>query len=87
VTQRELIAWNALGLIDLLHVIMLAAIHLRPFFLAQPDLPTLNLLPLVGVPVFIALHVLTLWGLFARRSAPTGRRPHTGLEISAKGLK
>jgi hypothetical protein len=87
VTQRELIAWNALGLIDLLHVITLAAIHLRPFFLAQPDLPALNLLPLVGVPVFIALHVLTLWGLFARRSARTGPGRQMALEISAKGLK
>lgn len=68
VKQTELVAWNALGVIDLLHVLVLAAIHLRPFFILHSDVPTLNLLPLVGVPLFIALHVFSLWGLLSSRS-------------------
>jgi hypothetical protein len=67
VSEREVLAWNAIGLADLMHVLALGAVNLRPFYLANPDVAPLNLLPLVGVPVFIALHVLTLWGLTARR--------------------
>jgi hypothetical protein len=65
--ERELVAWNLVGVADLLHVLVLGAINLRPFFLGHPDIvPPLNLLPLVGVPLFIALHVMTLWGLMRR---------------------
>jgi hypothetical protein len=60
---KELTAWNGLGLLDLLHVLALAAVNLRPFYLDNPDLPPANLLPLVGVPMFIALHVMTLWAI------------------------
>jgi hypothetical protein len=67
VTQKELLAWNILGLLDLLHVLAVGAINLRPFYLASPEIPGLNLLPLVGVPVFIALHAMTLFGMIARR--------------------
>ena len=67
VTEREILAWNGIGLLDLAHVLALGAVNLRGFYLADPGISPLNLLPLVGVPVFIALHVLTLWGLWARR--------------------
>jgi hypothetical protein len=68
VSAREFAAWNAVGLADLLHVLVLGAINLRPFFLSHPDIvPPLNLLPLVGVPMFIALHVHVLWGLRSQR--------------------
>lgn len=58
------------GAADPTQALVLGAMHLHPFFLANPDLPALNLLPLAGVPVYLAIHVLTLWGLWARsRSA------------------
>ena len=63
----EHVLWNLFGLADLLHVLALAVIHLRPFLLAHPELPPLNLLPLVGVPLFIALHTMTLWAIATRR--------------------
>jgi hypothetical protein len=71
VGDRELIAWNIIGLMDLLHVLALGAIHLRPFFLSHPDVvPPLNLLPLVGVPLFVALHIHSLSGLVRRGGQP-----------------
>lgn len=66
VSDRHLLAWNIAGLIDLLHVIPLAVIILRPFVIANPDAPTLNLLPLAGVPLFIALHIVTIRNLAFR---------------------
>jgi hypothetical protein len=69
VTDRHLLAWNIFGLIDLLHVIALAVFVLRPYFLANPNAAVLNLLPLVGVPLFIALHVITIRNLTAGRRA------------------
>lgn len=75
VSRREILAWNVAGLVDLLHVLVLGALHLRPFFLMHPEAPTLNLLPLAGVPLLIAFHVVTLFtlaqgrGLFFWRSA------------------
>lgn len=77
-TVGEHTLWNLFGLADLLHVLALAVIHLRPFLLAHPELPPLNLLPLVGVPLFIALHVMNLWAIARRRtirSAPTASNP------------
>jgi hypothetical protein len=68
VTTTELTLWNLFGLADLLHVLAIGAVTLRPFYLGNPDIPTLNLLPLVGVPLFIALHVLSLWALAQRRT-------------------
>ncbi|MCM0019533.1 MAG: hypothetical protein NBV67_06035, partial [Tagaea sp.] len=68
VSTRHLAIWNVAGMIDLAHALALGAVHLRPFFLANADVPPLNLLPLAGVPVFLAVHVMTLWGLWARRA-------------------
>ncbi|MGL5363157.1 MAG: hypothetical protein ACRDBH_09765 [Bosea sp. (in: a-proteobacteria)] len=70
VSQREVVAWNIFGLADLAHVLVLGAINLRPFYLANPDVSPLNLLPMAGVPVFLALHIMTLWGLAAQRRQP-----------------
>jgi hypothetical protein len=69
VTEREIFLWNAVGLVDLSHVLALGALNLRGFYLAYPIISPLNLLPLVGVPLFLALHVLALWGLWSRRAA------------------
>ena len=66
VSDRHLLVWNVAGLIDLLHVIPLAVIVLRPFIIANPDAATLNLLPLVGVPLFIALHIITIKNLVSK---------------------
>jgi hypothetical protein len=71
VSRNELVAWNAVGLADLLHVLVLGAINLGPFYLANPAVPLLNLLPLAGVPAFIGLHILTLTGLLSQKSAKT----------------
>jgi hypothetical protein len=70
VSTREVSAWNIAGVMDFAHVLMLGAINLRPFYLANPEVPPLNMLPLVGVPMFFAMHILALWGL-TRRSAPS----------------
>jgi hypothetical protein len=69
VRPSEITAWNVVGLMDLARVLVLGAINLRAFYLANPDIAPLNLLPLVGVPVFLALHGMTLWGIAARRKA------------------
>ena len=66
ISTRHLVAWNAVGALDLMQVLALGALHLRGFFLANPDIPALNLLPLAGVPIFLAIHLLTLWGVWAR---------------------
>jgi hypothetical protein len=68
-TSAEFAAWNVVGLVDLVHVLALGAVNLAPFYLANLGLTPLNMLPLAGVPVFLALHILTLWGLAARRKA------------------
>jgi hypothetical protein len=68
VSEREILAWNLVGLVDLMHVLVLGAANLRGFYLADPGISPLNLLPMVGVPVFIALHVFMLWGFWARRA-------------------
>jgi hypothetical protein len=67
VSNRALLAWNIIGLVDLVHVLVVGAIYLEPFFSANPAIPIFGLLPTVGVPMFIALHVVALRGL--RRGA------------------
>ncbi|MGL5446229.1 MAG: hypothetical protein ACRDBL_02850 [Rhabdaerophilum sp.] len=69
VSQGHLVAWNIVGLVDLAHALILGALHLRGFFIANPAVPPLNLLPLAGVPVYLVLHLQTLWGLWAQRRA------------------
>ena len=60
VTHRQFVFWNLIGLVDLSHVLLLGAITLIPFFNANPELPFVNLLPLVGVPLLLSLHILGL---------------------------
>jgi hypothetical protein len=60
VDRRAFMVWNLLGLADLSHVLILGAITLVPFFVANPDLPFVNLLPMAGVPLLFSLHVLGL---------------------------
>jgi hypothetical protein len=62
VSRGELIAWNGVGLFDLLHVLALGALFLPKFYSTHPDVPPLNLLPLVGVPLLLVLHIMTLLG-------------------------
>jgi hypothetical protein len=75
VTEREVMAWNVVGLLDLSHVLVLGALNLRGFYLADTSISPLNLLPIVGVPVFLALHVMTLWALLQRRNAVKSTLP------------
>lgn len=49
--------FNILGLLDLLNVMRLALVELVPFLMDRADLPQFPLLPLFGVPVFLALHL------------------------------
>jgi len=60
VSRRLFLIWNVVGMIDLIHVLVLGAITLIPFFAAKPDLPLTNLLPLTGVPLLLSLHFLGL---------------------------
>jgi hypothetical protein len=71
VSNGHLMAWNIFGLMDLLHVLPLAILVLRPFILSNANAPTLNLLPLVGVPVFIAMHIVSL-GILVQRAPSHG---------------
>jgi hypothetical protein len=79
VSDRAWLTWNVIGLADLIHVLALAAIYVRPFFEANPTLPALNLVPLIIVPVFIALHVGALRQALGRlqntASANSSRSP------------
>jgi hypothetical protein len=67
VSDRAWVGWNLLGLLDLLHVVALAALTVPPFVAANPTLPVLNLVPLLVVPSFIALHVGALRHSFRRQ--------------------
>jgi hypothetical protein len=62
ISRGELIAWNGFGLLDLLHVLALGALFLPSFYQNHPEVPPLNLLPLVGVPLLLVLHIMTLLG-------------------------
>lgn len=57
--------WNLAGLLDLLNVMRLAVTVLVPWLTANPALPEFPLLPLFGVPLFIALH-LHIWRAWQR---------------------
>jgi hypothetical protein len=70
VSKREVAAWNIIGLLDLLHVLVLGALNLGAFYLSSPAIPPLNLLPLVGVPLLLTLHIMTLIGMYQLRKAP-----------------
>jgi hypothetical protein len=48
---------------------MLGATFCGGFYQAHPDVTRLNLLPLALVPLFVTVHVVTLWRL-TRRSQP-----------------
>jgi hypothetical protein len=60
VDRRAFTVWNLIGLADLSHVLILGAITLVPFFVANPGLPFVNLLPMAGVPLLFSLHILGL---------------------------
>jgi hypothetical protein len=65
-SRNMLLAWNAFGLADLVFAIGRGAFSLLPFYAANPGVAPQNLLPLVGVPLFIALHIWMIWGLLNR---------------------
>jgi hypothetical protein len=69
-SRTVLFAWNALGLADLVLAIARGALSLLPFYAANPTVAPQNLLPLVGVPLFIALHIWMIWGLLNRANEP-----------------
>jgi hypothetical protein len=66
ISTREVIAWNMVGLLDLAHVLVLGALYLRGFYLTHSDVAPLNLLPLVGVPLLLVIHIQTLLGHFQK---------------------
>jgi hypothetical protein len=67
VSRREVTLWNVTGLLDLIHVLALGALYLPPFYTNQPNIAPLNLLPLVGVPMLLVLHIMTLAGQSRQR--------------------
>lgn len=60
VSKRELILWSLIGLADLLHVLPRAFLTLPPFYTENPDVFRPVMLPLLGVPMLIALHIILL---------------------------
>jgi hypothetical protein len=68
VTKRELTAWNIFGLVDLIHVAIIAPLTLFPFFRAFPQYPLITLLPLLLVPSAIILHIHSFRTLYYRRA-------------------
>lgn len=62
VSRGEMMLWNGAGLMDLVHVLALGALYLPTFYRLNPEMAPLNLLPLVGVPLLLVTHVLTLVG-------------------------
>ena len=74
VTLREITLWNGVGFADLVHVLALGATTLAGFYASHPAILPLNLLPLVGVPVFMAAHVMSLWGLSSAKNINAHQR-------------
>jgi hypothetical protein len=64
-SKLHLWLWNLAGLLDLLNVMRLAVTVLVPWLTANPAMPQFPLLPLFGVPLFIALH-LHIWRAWQR---------------------
>ncbi|AZO80196.1 MULTISPECIES: hypothetical protein [unclassified Bosea (in: a-proteobacteria)] len=64
-SRLHLWLWNLVGLLDLLNVMRLAVTVVVPWLAANPALPEFPLLPLFGVPLFIALH-LHMWRAWQR---------------------
>lgn len=64
-SRTHLWLWNLAGLLDLLNVMRLAVTVLAPWLAANPSTPQFPLLPLFGVPLFIALH-LHIWRAWQR---------------------
>jgi hypothetical protein len=75
-STTELKIWSAFGLLDLLHLLPRAVITLPPFYAAHPDVFRPILLPLLGVPMLIALHVLLLRRFMANGKTPEGSSSH-----------
>jgi hypothetical protein len=73
----ELKLWSAFGLVDLLHLLPRAVITLPPFYATHPDLFRPILLPLLGVPMLIALHILLLRRFLADGNPPEGGFPQS----------
>lgn len=69
-SETELKLWSAIGLVDLLHLLPRAIVTLPPFYATHPDLFRPILLPLLGVPILIALHLLLLRRFLADDKAP-----------------
>jgi hypothetical protein len=72
---RELKLWSLFGLVDLLHLLPRAVLTLPPYYATHPDLFRPILLPLLGVPMLIALHVLLLLRFIADGKIPEGISP------------
>jgi hypothetical protein len=68
-SRLHLWLWNLAGLLDLLNVMRLAVTILVPWLVANPTMPQFPLLPLFGVPLFIALH-LHIWRAWQRERLP-----------------
>lgn len=64
-SRPHLWLWNLAGLFDLFNVMRLAVAVVVPWLAAHPALPEFPLLPLFGVPLFIALH-LHIWRAWQR---------------------
>jgi hypothetical protein len=76
-SNGELKLWSAFGLLDLFHLLPRAVVTLPPFYAVHQDLLRPILLPLLGVPMLIALHIFLLFRFFAESKSPEGLPPQT----------
>ena len=74
-SHTELKIWSGVSLLDLLHLLPRAVIALPPFYAAHPDLFRPILLPLLGVPMLIALQILLLRRFIADGKSTEGNAP------------
>lgn len=56
-SRTHLMFWNTLGMVDLLNVMRMATLELGPWLAEHPEVTRIVMLPLFGVPLFIALHI------------------------------
>lgn len=67
----SMLAWNVLGLAELASVLALGVTVLRPAMLSDAGFDPPGILPIAAVPLFIAMHVGSIFGQLRSPSMPS----------------